>query len=61
MRLFAWLSLPPENIRKPYGFSGGREKMRWEQNELICSMDIGINIKRDSEYMKLGLVIKNMD
>ena len=28
------LSLPPENIRKPYGFlmfSGGTEKVHWEQ------------------------------
>ena len=28
------LSVPPESIRKPYGFlmfSGGREKVHWEQ------------------------------
>ena len=28
------LSLPPEDIKKPYGFliiSGGRERLHWEQ------------------------------
>ena len=32
------LSLPPENIRKPWGFlmlSGGRERMHWERMRLM--------------------------
>ena len=54
----------PWKHQKPYSFlmfSWGRKKMRWEQNGLICSIDIGININYDRESMKLGVVIKKMD
>ena len=44
---FAPNSPPPENIRKPYGFlmfSGGRERMHWEQ--------MGQKSKREDIYFK---------
>ena len=52
------LSLPPENIRKPYGFltfSMGREMVHWEQ---ICSTKKIIFVVKQVNYGQKNKGIK---